>query len=64
MTDQKKTTGKSGTKAKRKLQVNKETLKDLNSLKNKAAAVKGGARAVCCGTCGMTRDDTRCNAIT
>ena len=33
-----------------KLQLKKETIKDLGSLKNKAAAVKGGRAAACrCG---------------
>ena len=43
-------TKKAGAKAK-KLQVNKDTIKDLGSLKDKAAAVKGGRVAACkCGT--------------
>jgi hypothetical protein len=34
-----------------KLQLKKETIKDLGSLKGKAAAVKGGRAAACkCGT--------------
>ena len=37
---------KAGAKAK-KLGLKKETLKDLSSLKGKAAAVKGGARRHC-----------------
>jgi len=41
---------KGGAKAK-KLQLKKETIKDLGSLKDKAAAVKGGRAAACkCGT--------------
>ena len=40
---------KTGAKAK-KLQLKKETIKDLGSLKDKAAAVKGGRAAACkCG---------------
>jgi|SoiMethySBSTD1v2_1073268.scaffolds.fasta_scaffold1435329_2 hypothetical protein len=34
-----------------KLQLKKETIKDLGALKSKAAAVKGGRAAACkCGT--------------
>lgn len=41
---------KGGAKAK-KLRLKKETIKDLGSLKGKAAAVKGGRAAACkCGT--------------
>ena len=48
MTDmKKKAKGKGGAK---KLQLKKETIKDLNTLKRKAAAVKGGAA---CGPCSM-----------
>ena len=41
-----KKNAKAGAKAK-KLQLKKETLKDLTSLKGKAGAVKGGAGRVC-----------------
>ena len=56
MTDTKKTATDTGrTKSKKKLQVNKETLKDLGSLKDKAAAVKGGR--ACCGGDTFTRGE-------
>ena len=46
-----KKNAKAGAKAK-KLGLKKETLKDLSSLKGKAAAVKGGRAAICDpGTC-------------
>ena len=44
MTDQKKKTVKSGTEAKKKLQVSKETLKDLSAA-NKSDRVRGGMPA-------------------
>ena len=46
---------KAGAKAK-KLELKKETLKDLSSLKDKAAAVKGGRIAQCdtWAPCGKT----------
>ena len=63
MTDMKKTAKSKGGARASKLELRKETIKDLTSLKSKAAAVKGGQRAVCCGTCGMTNDNTKCGGI-
>lgn len=45
---------KSGARA-TKLQLKKETIKDLGSLKSKAAAVKGGRAAAC--KCGDSNTD-------
>ena len=52
----KKAQGKSAA-GEKKLQLRKQTLKDLNSLKDKAAAVKGGRGGACCGGNTFTHGD-------